>query len=313
MKNLSRRKFLSISAIAVGMYFLPDKIEASSKKLVWEGNALGAKANMTLYHKNKSHLSKTIQLCVQEIKRLENIFSLYDTNSAITSLNKNSILKNPPRELLELINISDEISHNSLGAFDITVQNLWNLYQKHFTKNIKNSFEPSLKDIQEVKKSIGYKNIIANKSKIIFKKKNMAVTLNGIAQGYITDQITHILKSRGFTNVLIDLGEIRAIGNHPSGRDWNILTPYIKEKEYLKLNNHAIASSGGYGTRFAKNFHHLFNPHKAQSANFINAVSIIAPTATLADALSTATYVMPKEKSKKLLKLYPEAKEYISS
>ncbi|MCP4969734.1 MAG: FAD:protein FMN transferase [Arcobacter sp.] len=73
-----------------------------------------------------------------------------------------------------------------------------------------------------------------------------------------------------------------------------------------------IASSGGYGTRFNKNLHHLFNPHEAQSANFVNAVTILAPTATLADALSTAVYVMPKEKSKKLLSLYPEVKGYIS-
>ncbi len=312
MQNISRRTFLSISGTALCLSMIPTNLLASNNKIVWQGTALGANANMTLFHENQSYAKNTINMCIKEIRRLENIFSLYDSNSYINKLNQNSFLKNPPSELVDILNISNEISQNSSGAFDITIQPLWTLYKNYFSKKNAKLDGPSLDKIKKIKELISWEKVIVSNKKIEFSKKNMQITLNGIAQGYITDRITQILKQKGFTNVLLDLGEIRAIGQHPNSRDWNISTPYLKDKEYIKLNNMAVASSGGYGTRFNQNFHHLFNPYDGKSANFINAVTVKAKNATLADALSTAIYVMPKIKSQKLLDLYPNTKAYIS-
>ena len=310
MSNINRRKFLNITAMTLALPFCSNSLFANlQEKITWTGIALGADSNMTLFHKDKSYAKESLNICINEIKRLENIFSLFDNNSSISQLNKEGYILNPPKELVEVLNFANNISENTNGAFDATVQPLWIIhksYSKHKNIAILND------EIQKVKNLISYKNIEINENKIYFKKENMQITLNGIAQGYITDKITYILKERGFTNVLVNLGEFNSIGGYDENRDWNIATPYLNDIKYLKLNNNAIASSGGYGTRFDEKYHHLFDTKTGTSANYINSVTIKASNAMLADALSTAVFVMPKKQREKIKSIYPNIEIYTS-
>ncbi len=135
--------------------------------------------------------------------------------------------------------------------------------------------------------------------RIRFLRPGMAVTLNGIAQGYITDRITDLLKAEGIGKVLVDMGELRGLGRHPDGRPWRVgvINP-LSPKEFSRIINvsdTAVASSGAYGTRFGGDgkHHYLFDPKTGTSANYHAGVTVTAPTATLADGLSTAFAVMP--------------------
>ncbi|WP_122893704.1 FAD:protein FMN transferase [Arcobacter peruensis] len=305
---LSRRKFLKISACSLAFSLTPNILNANEReKISWSGIALGAQSNMTLFHKNKLYAKDTLDICINEIKRLENIFSLFIPNSSICLLNKNGNLKNPPKELVEVLKFAEDISIKTNGAFDVTVQPLWVAHAKY--SNNKNKLK---KAIKEAKNLISYKNIQIKEDKISFKKPNVQITLNGIAQGYITDKITSILRQKGFTNVLVDLGELNSIGGYNEQRDWNIATPYLVNTPYLKLNNQAMASSGGYGTMFSKRYHHLFDTKTRTSANYIKSVTVKANNATLADALATAICVMPKKENEKLKNTYPEIEIYTS-
>ena len=310
MSNINRRKFLNITAMTLALPFCSNSLFANlQEKITWTGIALGADSNMTLFHKDKSYAKDSLNICINEIKRLENIFSLFDNNSSISQLNKEGYILNPPKELVEVLNFANNISENTNGAFDVTVQPLWIIhksYSKH--KNIDRLND----EIQKVKNLISYKNIEINKNKIYFKKENMQITLNGIAQGYITDKITNILEQRGFTNVLVNLGEFNSIGGYDENRDWNIATPYLNDIKYLKLNNNAVASSGGYGTRFDEKYHHLFDVNTGTSANYINSVTIKASNAMLADALSTAVFVMSEKQREKIKSIYPNIEIYTS-
>jgi FAD:protein FMN transferase len=310
MSNITRRKFLNITAISLALPFCSNSLFANAQeKISWEGFALGADSNMTLFHKDTSYAKESLDICINEIKRLESIFSLFSKTSSISQLNKEGYLSNPPNELLEVLNFANSISENTNGAFDVTVQPLWLIhanYSKHKNIDILND------EIQKVKNLISYKKLEINKNKIYFKKENMQITLNGIAQGYITDKITQILKQRGFTNVLVDLGEFNSIGGYDENRDWNIATPYLNDIKYLKLNNNAIASSGGYGTRFDEKHHHLFDVNTGTSANYLNSVTIKASNAMLADALSTAVFVMSEKQREKIKSIYPNIEIYTS-
>ena len=310
MSNISRRKFLNITAVALVLPFSSSSLFANTQERIsWSGIALGADSNMTLFHKNKDFGKQSLEICIKEIKRLESIFSLFDDSSSISLLNEEGYLINPPKELIEVLSFANEISKNTNGAFDVSVQPLWLAhanYAKH--KNI----EQLEQDIKKAKSLVSYKYIKINNNEISFKKENMKITLNGIAQGYITDKITDILRQRGFTNVLVDLGEFNSIGGYDENRDWNIATPYLNDIKYLKLNNNAIASSGGYGTRFDEKYHHLFDTKTGTSANFINSVTIKTSNATLADALATAVFVMPENQREKIKSIYPNIEIYTS-
>jgi FAD:protein FMN transferase len=313
MSNINRRKFLNITAMTLALPFCSNSLFANSqKKITWEGIALGAQSNMTLFHKDLTYAKDILNICTKEISRLEKIFSLFDETSSISQLNEEGYLLNPKKELIEILNFANNISENTNGAFDITVQPLWIVHANFFKNKNQQTIDDLNKKINEAKKLVSYKNISINKKEISFKQKGMKITLNGIAQGYITDKITTILKQKGFTNVLVDLGEFNSIGGYDENRDWNIATPYLNDIEYLKINNSAIASSGGYGTRFDENYHHLFDTETGTSANYINSVTIKAPNATLADALSTAVFVMPEIERKKLESIYPNIEIYTS-
>ena len=139
----------------------------------------------------------------------------------------------------------------------------------------------------------------------------MAVTLNGIAQGYVTDRVAERLKAEGMDRVLVDMGEIRALGHHPAGRPWTVgLTDPANEArtmETLDVADVAVATSGGYGTLFdpAGRFTHLFDPANGGCAREWLAVTVLAPDATTADALSTALSVVPEDRARTILNRFP--------
>ena len=122
----------------------------------------------------------------------------------------------------------------------------------------------------------------------------MAVTLNGIAQGDITDRVAKLLATEGLTNSLIDLGEMRALGEHPEGRPWRVgvKDPFDSGSLVTQLNltNRAIATSSVTGTVFdtSGRQHHLFDPKSGRPSHGLISASVIARRATDADAFSTA-------------------------
>lgn len=315
MKKINRRKFISISSVAVGLSLLPLNLLARVKKASWEGTALGAKANISLYHWDKKHIENSLNECVKEIRRLEKIFSLFRRDSSLVQLNKNGFLNNPPKELLELLIYSNKISSVSNGSFDVTVQPLWNLHSKYYSKNKDFKSENFKEELEKIKKSIGWEKVTINSNKIKFQEKNMSITLNGIAQGFITDKITELLEKKGFKNALINLGEIRGLGTHNNGNSWKIGFAQNENSKklpkYIELKNQAVSTSEASGTKFNDEYHHLFNPKSGTSANFAKSVTIVAPTATLADALSTTLAVMPKEKRNELLDKFKNVSSYI--
>lgn len=280
MTNVNRRRFITIMAGITAGFALPVKALAQKKLFRWQGIAMGSYADIQLYHPVPEFAEKLVNQCVKEIKRLENIFTLYDNRSALSRLNNEGVLKNPPAEMKELIETAKYFGYITQGGFDITVQPLWNLYKKHF---VENKTPPANSKIEEVLKLVDYRKIEISGAEIKYQKTGMAVTLNGIAQGYITDKVTALLRENGIKEVLVNIGEMSAIGG-----PWNI---GIKDtNEFINLNNKALATSGGYGTKFTEDgkYHHLLDTKTGRPTDIYQSVSVISDNATTADALSTS-------------------------
>ena len=301
-KVISRRRFISISASAFGAGLVPGAVLAQSSSVRWQGVAMGARAELILAHPDRKEAEAASLLVQDEIHRLEKVFSLYDPGSALSRLNMSGNLENPPIDLIRCLDDAQQISQVTGGAFDITVQPLWNLYAHHFSVNPSNVDGPNDADIKTAMRLVDHQAVLLSSHSISFAKKGMAVTLNGIAQGYVTDRVAELLKARGFANLLINLGETRGIGKRQDGSDWQV---GIKAPDgsgtlirKLSLHNKAIATSGGYGFRFTADgiHHHLFNPMTGRSTNLWSSMSVIATRATQADALSTAFSSLPKFK-----------------
>ena len=127
----------------------------------------------------------------------------------------------------------------------------------------------------------------------------MSLTLNGIAQGYITDRVTAFLRQSGYQNVLVHLGETYGAGHKSSGQPWRALIDGTEER--IDLTDYALATSGSPA---GSSITHLFDPGTARTASLYNTVSVTAPTAMLADGLSTAFHFLDTNQIQRVLSTY---------
>lgn len=302
---LSRRRFLGISAAAAGLGLLPFGAAAAPQAVRWSGRALGAPAELILHHPDRAQAERLIRRIVVEIERLEGVFSLYRSDSALGRLNGQGALADPPAELVELLEQSQTAWRLSGGLFDPTVQPLWALYARHFSAPDAAPEGPSRQEMDEALARVGFDNVVFDANRIALRKPGMALTLNGIAQGYITDRAVALLRAGGVEHTLADLGEISAIGDRGDGAPWRAAISGTPAR--VDLIDRAIATSGTDGFRFAgpSSPCHLIDPRSGAAAGRYRSVSVVAPTAATADALSTAFSFMPAEDIAALLPALP--------
>ena len=296
----TRRRFLRVVAAVAGLPPLIAAVRATAPKMrsySWHGEVLGALSELTLWHPDAAFARRTMLRVRQEVERFERIFSLYRGDSDISRLNEAGALIKPSRELRTLIEESQRLGELSGGAFDISVQPLWRLYEAHFWSrtNIQPDIAARARDVAHT--VVDFRAIDSSAAAIRFARAGMAITLNGIAQGYISDAIADMLRNEGFESAVVDLGEYRTIGRHPDGRPWRIAIRDGRNagsiERTLDLEDTALAVSGGYGTTFEPSgrYHHIFDPRTGASANGLVDVAVIGPRATAADGLATAICV----------------------
>ncbi len=308
-----RRRVIKLMAASVAACAAPQAAMAmvpESSFHQWHGYALGAEVSLQLYHNDARASRRIIEKSVQIIREMEAVFSLYQQNSTLAILNRDGVIDNPPAEFVDLLQTANHISQMTSGAFDITVQPLWQYYKSRYSDQDmkKSSFNNDLSDILNL---IDYNKINISSDKISFQKEGMAATLNGIAQGYITDRVSEYLQGQGLTSVLVDIGEYCALGPQANKSPWRIGLSdplnFGKFSHILEITQGAVATSSGIGDIFDKKgyFHHLFDPQTGKSAHRYTSVTVTAPKATLADALSTAFYAMSVEDIKNCLQGRP--------
>jgi thiamine biosynthesis lipoprotein len=314
--TLTRRRAMTILGVATSLPMLcaGDRAAESVPLCQWDGTSLGSPSRLLLYHPDRVAAARIIGRCTAEIERLERIFALYRADSELARLNRDGRLDAPSFDLLALLSRCQRLSALSGGAFDVTVQPLWNLYAGHFfmlPSPAPGGPEPGA--VERARKLVGWQGVDLTARRIALARPGMGLTLNGIAQGYVTDRITEILHDNGCDRTLADMGrsELRAQGRHADGHPWRVGLADPRQPDRLAaaidLCDRALCTSGGYGTPFEASgrFHHLFDPATGASANHYIGVSVLAASAATADALSTALYVTPPSRSAELLASFP--------
>lgn len=294
---VSRRRFLAISAaLAVASPARATPIHQ------WRGVALGADASITLAHEDAEAI---VARALREIARLEAIFSLHDPNSALVQLNAQGQLAHPPFELLECLSLAGAVHAASDGRFDPTIQPLWAHYAEHYAEGR----APDAASIAAVMDRIGWARVRIEASAITL-QPGMALSLNGIAQGYIADKVADLLRAEGLGDVLVNTGELVALGGHPQGGDWPISLNDGQTviPDAVHLRNGALASSSPHAITFdaAGGVSHILDPLSGAVAPAQwRLITVAAPSAALADALSTACCLMNRDDIEATLAGFP--------
>jgi thiamine biosynthesis lipoprotein len=307
-RPISRRRFIRISAAAAGLAVVPvgRSAQAVAGLVTWHGTMLGAVATMQIHHEDRDEAQRLISAACAEARRLERLFSLYLEDSALVELNRTGILIDPAVEFVDLMAISQRYAELTNGRFDPTVQPLWDLYAGHFSQANADQAGPPQSALRAALARVGYERLTISRDRIVM-PYGTAVTLNGIAQGYVTDKIVDLLRSRGIVHSLVDMGETRAIGPRPDGQPWEvgIADPDVagRTATILPIVDRAVSTSGAYGFRFDPEgrFNHLFDPTTGGCADRYRSVTTVSGNATAADALSTAFSLMGQPQIKAML------------
>ncbi|SSC69885.1 unnamed protein product [Ciceribacter sp. T2.26MG-112.2] len=293
---ITRRRAMTIMAAAAGLPLIPfaGAALAAVEPVVWRGQALGAPATLILNHPDRAQAERLVARVVSEVDRLESVFSLYRKNSALTELNLKGALAAPPGELVALLATCHEAWKTSGGAFDPSVQPLWSLYARHFSTPGSDPAGPSRQQLDETLPLVDFAGVRFNSDRIALPRPGMALTLNGIAQGYITDRVVALLRGEGITSSLVSMGESRAIGAKADGSPWRIGLGETEDEAtpdtVAAIIDRAVATSSASGFHFdtAARFGHILDPRLGSTAPKYRRMTVIAPDATTADAYSTA-------------------------
>lgn len=274
------------------------------KEFIIHQKLMGTAFSLGLVAENEKKATEYLQKGVDEIKRIENLFSEYNSDS-ITSKINNQPKEKPliiDKEVFDMIERCLNISNLTNGCFDITAGGLKKLYSfknKHFKF-------PSQKTIDSTLLNVGMNNLILDKKKNSITKlnSNTSISFNAIGKGYASDSVKKMWQSIGVQSGFINAsGDLFGFGSKADGSAWQvgIAHPNKNKKPIISLPlfDQAVATSGDYEQYFryqGKRYSHNINPINGLPLHELKSVSIISPSAELSDALATAVYVMGLKK-----------------
>jgi thiamine biosynthesis lipoprotein len=262
---------------------------------------MGNRFEFTVIAENKAIGDQAIDQAIAEVKRIEELLSTFIESSQANEINNQAGIK-PVKidaEILLLIGRANKISTITDGAFDITYgsidKSLWN-----FDLNM-----TSLPDKETALKSvdlINFRHVLINQkdSTVMLKNKGMRIGFGGIGKGYAADKAKQTLQSLGIKSGIVNAaGDLITWGEQLNGSAWTIgiADPDQRDRPFSSLNisNMAIATSGNYEKYViidGKRFSHTIDPKTGLPVSGIKSVSILCPSAELADALATPVVVM---------------------
>jgi FAD:protein FMN transferase len=262
---------------------------------------MGNRFEITVVGKEAAWAEERINDAVTEISRIEKLLTTFNENSQTAAINRMAGVEpvKVDKEVFELISRSLKISSLTQGAFDITYgsidKSLWNF-------DVNMTSLPSKEAAKKMVRLINYRNVVLDEKAgtVFLKEKGMRIGFGGIGKGYAADKAKLVLQEKGVQSGVVNAsGDLAIWGTQPNGKPWTvgIANPYARFQpfSYLEIGDMAIATSGNY-EKYAvingKKYSHTIDPKTGLPVGGIKSVTILCPSAELADALSTPVMVM---------------------
>ena len=302
-RKFTRRQFIKLSGvvgggalIAGGSYLLGRKIK-DEQGIVLSDTAMSTFVTVSIFGKDKKEAENIAKLALSRMKTLESELTRFNSSGAPARLNRDKKLSSISNNMKHVIEISMMIQRESEGAFDPSILPVLNAVKKG----------RSISDVKELREITGDGAFTYNGNSVKLKNNKVELTFDGVAKGFIIDEVVKTLAQHGVRNMILEAGgDIQTLGNHPDGRPFVVGIKHPRQAgiiAQLKLTGRAVATSGDYENNYSSDYkrHHLVDPKTGKCANNLASATVVAPNTTLADAWSTALFVLGSEKGIKLL------------
>jgi FAD:protein FMN transferase len=321
---MSDRRSMSIGPLALGVSVLLGALwigETASQDL--DGltsrarHLMGTRLTITL---PRAVAAPVFELAFDEVARLEDVMSNWKETSEISNLNRSAVRSSfrCSTDLFDLVQASLDWAERTQGAFDPTVEPVIRRLglrtvdgwlpenPRPWREGQADPMSDGRAPAEEGPAVIGWRHVHLNHAKrtVWFDAAGVGIDLGGIGKGAALDAAARVLARHGAAPALLDFGgQILAIGSQPHEDGWSvgIADPDDRERSALTVvaRDVSLSTSGnsergvsGTGARVG----HIIDPKRGEPARFRGSVTVMAPDATSADALSTALFVMGPER-----------------
>ena len=247
-----------------------------------------------------------------EVARVEAKTSEWRTDSEISAINRaaGEASVTVSVETITLVQRALRLAAASEGAFDITwaaLRGLWSFHPDHPRR-------PTDAALAAALTKVDYQRVLvdAEAKTVRLRDRGMALGLGAIAKGYGVDRALLVLKQAGLAHALVDGGgDLAVMGRPATSRPWTVGVQHPRGGPLLAqlpVEAGAVVTSGDYERFFeadGRRYHHLLDLRTGRPARASVAVTVRAPEATLADALSTAAFVLGPKRGLALIARYP--------
>lgn len=249
---------------------------------------------------------KAIQTEVENIlAEVDRQFSTYRSDSDIERFNAlpAGACQVMPGPVLELIRVGEQLSSQSDGSFDLTVEPLLNLWG--FGPQSREERVPSPEALALARQRVGHAHLRIDGDRLC-KDAAVEVDFNSIAAGYAVDRIAARLQALGVDSYLAEAtGELKARGRKPDGSAWRVALEEPRgdrqvAERVIEVDGYGVSTSGDYRRYFQQDgarYSHTFDARTgAPVLHNLASVTVIHPSALMADGLSTLLLILGPER-----------------
>lgn len=250
---------------------------------------------------------------LEAVNRVESILSLFRPESEVSVLNREAA-EHPVRvgpELFALLKFCERLHSEADGAFDVTsgaLSKCWGFEDRRPSV-------PSSEALEKARESSGFHRILLEQDgAVFFRSAGIRINFGGIGKGYALDEGSRKMRARGIATALLSAGNssVLAMGSGPDGAGWcvGLRHPIFKDQRIgtVQLRSCALGTSGQEEQFFemdGRHYGHILDPRSGFPVRGVASATVLADSATQADALATTFFVGGVELAERYCSTHP--------
>ena len=280
--------------------------------------SMGSEVRLSAWTADEQAALTVFEQVFAEFDRLDRLMSVWHPESATSRINAAAGVSAVvvPADVMEVLRAAQQVSEWTGGKFDVTFGALSGLWKFDHDQDDR---VPPHADVARRLPLVDYRSVELDTSAhtVYLRRPGMKVHLGGIGKGYAVDRAATMLRARGLNDFLIQAGGDLYAAGRRGDRPWRAGIQDPRGAGIfaaMDLVDSTFSTSGDYERFFladGRRFHHILDPDTGAPARGARSVTIVAPSAMLADALSTGVFVMGAEAGMALVERLPEVEAVI--
>lgn len=283
----------------------------------WKPDVMGTTIKVKLFASDEHELRRLAEPAFQAVMDIDALLSDYKEDSQLSLVNREAALRAVPldSDFVVVLREALEVSAASAGGFDVTIGPLMDLWKAAAHDNRL----PSDSALTAVRARVGYRALALEGDSLRFARPGVRLDLGAIAKGYGVDKAVAALRTLGVTSAIVDAGgDLYVLGNMPDEGLFKIGIQHPRMPDSLlcalKVADRAVTTSGDYQRSFRigeTSYNHIIDARTGWPITEAVSVTVVAPTAMAADALSTAVTVLGLDEGLALIESIGDAEALI--